>query len=667
MSDEPVILQLHSSSSAKGIEVLAITAGIGNDRYFPPEVLQESVILWDGVECYTDHISSRPGTLNHHSVRDLGGVLCDPSWDLEAQGVRATIKPTGPAAAVFVELAQASIDHPDMPVGLSADILISVDGKTVTKIVKINSLDAVTHPARGGKFVRVLQSQNGALSMTDPIVPPVIPPVVPPVDPPVSAAERNLTKLASGAKAVVESLQAQDALSKLEQNNLAAEKLQIGMCQALLQSAVAASRLPEPWQVRIHQDFEGKAFEPEDLQKRIEADRVLLSATTAGRSVQGPGGINAMFSSADYLEAATDDLLGAARRTELTKLQTNRLSGIRELYMMLTGDYDLHGGFHPERAQLATTTDFTGLVKNALNKVIAQQWDVLGAAGYNWWEQIVKVEHFDTLNDITSVLVGTVGTLPTVAEGAEYTELAVGDSPETGSFVKKGGYIPLTLELIDRDETRKLRAYPQELAFAALRSISALVAAVFTDNAHIGPTLADTGALFNATAVTTLGGHKNLLTTDLTTHDVWDATAMAMYDQPLLVKQATGYYGTGSKMAINPRFCLVSRHKWEAVRDLFVNHWSITDNKHMENLLFGEVVPICVPEWTDDDNWAAVADPRIAPAIIVGERFGIRPEIFIANRETDPAVFMNDEHRLKVRNFVAVMVSDFRPLHKSNV
>jgi hypothetical protein len=43
------------------------------------------------------------------------------------------------------------------------------------------------------------------------------------------------------------------------------------------------------------------------------------------------------------------------------------------------------------------------------------------------------------------------------------------------------------------------------------------------------------------------------------------------------------------------------------------------------------------------------------------------PEIFIANRETDPAVFMNDEHRIKVRHFLAVLVQDFRPLHKSNV
>ncbi len=76
---------------------------------------------------------------------------------------------------------------------------------------------------------------------------------------------------------------------------------------------------------------------------------------------------------------------------------------------------------------------------------------------------------------------------------------------------------------------------------------------------------------------------------------------------------------------------------------------------------------ITVPEWTDATDWAAVCDPRIAPAIYVCERFGIMPEVYIAGDETEQAVFMNDEQRIKVRHFLAVCVADFRPLHKSNV
>ena len=227
----------------------------------------------------------------------------------------------------------------------------------------------------------------------------------------------------------------------------------------------------------------------------------------------GPGRIEGMATTEDQLQCAVDDLLGAPRDEGKEKIRAAKLSGIRELYLMLTGDQEMRGGYKKERVHLATTADFTGLVKNALNKMVADQWMKLGRAGYDWWKQIVQVEHFGSLNGITGTLIGTVGSLPVVAEGGEYTELAIGDSPETASFVKYGGYIPLTLELIDRDETRKLRAYPFELASAGMRKISALVAAIFTDNAGVGPTLADTGALFNATAVTTAGGHANLLTT----------------------------------------------------------------------------------------------------------------------------------------------------------
>ena len=41
---------------------------------------------------------------------------------------------------------------------------------------------------------------------------------------------------------------------------------------------------------------------------------------------------------------------------------------------------------------------------------------------------------------------------------------------------------------------------------------------------------------------------------------------------------------------------------------------------------------ITVPEWSDVSDWAAVCDPRIAPAMYVGERFGLMPEIFFPGR-----------------------------------
>jgi hypothetical protein len=374
-----------------------------------------------------------------------------------------------------------------------------------------------------------------------------------------------------------------------------------------------------------------------------------------------------MFSNEDQIQAAVDDLLQAPRNKGSEALKAARLSGIKELYMMLTGDRDLYGGYYADRVQLATTANFTGLVKNAMNKIVANQWEQLGAAGYDWWQRITVQEHFETLNTITGTLVGTVGSLPTVAEGGEYTELKVGDSPETADFTKYGGYVPLTLELIDRDDVRKLRQYPRELAKAGLRKISSLVAAVFTDNTAVGPTMADTGALFNATAVTTAGGHANLLTTALSAAE-WEVVSAAMYAQPLLIAQETGYYGTGPAMAIDPKFCLVPRELRLTAMKILYPQWENAANIHSENLQRGDMGDVVVvPEWTDATDWAAVADPRLVPGIVIGERFGLMPEIFIAGDELSPAVFMNDEHRIKVRHFLAVLVQDFRALHKSNV
>ncbi len=253
-----------------------------------------------------------------------------------------------------------------------------------------------------------------------------------------------------------------------------------------------------------------------------------------------------------------------------------------------------------------------------------------------------------------------------MAEGGTYTELVVGDSPETASFVKYGGYIPLTLELIDRDETRKLKAYARELASAGLRKISKLVSQIFTANAGVGPTMADTSALFNATAVTTAGGHANLRTGALTA-DEWDAVCGAVYNQPMLIKNAATYYGTGPKMAVNPKYLLVSRSLQKTAFQILQGEFVREQDYVYDNILKGTAVPVLVPEWTDADDWAAVCDPVIAPAVYVGERFGILPEIYVAGDELSPAVFMNDEHRLKVRHYLAVWVNDFRPLHKNNV
>lgn len=433
-----------------------------------------------------------------------------------------------------------------------------------------------------------------------------------------------------------------------------------------LEAGLREANLPPAVAEMVRGQFEGRAVSAEELRKALDAARKLVSDLTGRQAVQGPARLN-MVDSTDRIRCAVDDLFDVPRDPGLEHVQAARLSGVRELYMMLTGDYDLHGGYYADRVQMATSADFTGLVKNAMNKIVANTWERLGRAGYDWWRKVARVEHFTSLQTITGTLVGTVGALPSIAEGAEYPQLPVGDSPETASFVKYGGYIPLTLELIDRDETFKLREYPRELASAGLRRISALVAAIFTANSGVGPSMADGGALFNSTAVTTAGGHANLRTTALSANE-WDTVCTAVYNQPMLIKNETGLIGTGPKLALNPRYLLVPRALQLAAMKILYPSLENAASIYSENQQRGQPGDVVtVPEWTDATDWAAVCDPTVVPAVFVGERFGVMPEVFIASDERSPAVFMNDEHRLKVRQFVAVWVNDFRPLHKSNV
>jgi hypothetical protein len=160
------------------------------------------------------------------------------------------------------------------------------------------------------------------------------------------------------------------------------------------------------------------------------------------------------------------------------------------------------------------------IVANALNKVIVNQFIEYP----RWWEKIVSVQDFSSLQQVQWITLGGVGELPTVAEGASYTELTWDDMAESSTFIKKGGYLGLTLEAIDKDDTRKLQAAPRALAQAAWLTLSKSISAIFTDNTGVGPTLGtDSKALFHT-------DHANLGTTALSMTQ-WAAIRTAMRKQ----------------------------------------------------------------------------------------------------------------------------------------
>jgi hypothetical protein len=456
----------------------------------------------------------------------------------------------------------------------------------------------------------------------------------------------------------------QEQEAVLQQSNAAL----VAISEHLLTVGLSNSRLPEPMQAELREQFKGKAFEAKDLTAAIAKKRDVLAALTSADNVQGPARIYGMYDVKEDFALAMADMFGVEREPEHKNRKVHALQGLRDAYLKATGDNYFTGGYHPEYSLVSA--NFPGIVANVQNKILAAAWQDFDEA-YGWWKHVVTIKKQKDLKTVSWVRTGTIATLPSVAERGEYTELGIGDIKETSDFTKYGGYVPLTIESVINDDLDAFMQMPRELAQAGIRLISELVAAIFTVNSGAGPTMTDTGALFNATAQTTAGGHVNLLTTALGTDYVaWNAVATAMYKKKLMVKNATGYFGTGKAQALKPNICLVPADLIAQAEALFVPRWEAPAQNvpATQSVRWGgRVLPLAVPEWTDANDWAAVIDPKLRPGIMLGHIFGIMPQIFSASSEIDPAMFANDESRLKVRQFVTVGVADDLPLHKSNV
>lgn len=393
----------------------------------------------------------------------------------------------------------------------------------------------------------------------------------------------------------------------------------------------------------------------------------LVAAALADQTIEGMGTpprarVHGMTTGLDQIEKAVEALLAGVRPPDGIR----PLTGIRELYTLLSGDFAMTGIYQPDQVYLANVTSSTmaQLVANVLNKRV-----MIAFAQYpQWWTRIVTVENFTSLQQIRWITLGGIGELPTVDEGAAYQEMTWDDIAQRSSFVKKGGYLGLTLEAIDKDDTRKVQLAPRALAQAAWLTLSKGVSGVFTDNSGVGPNVyyddSNTRALFHSS-------NGNLGSTALSAA-AWEATRIAMRKQT----EHNSSERLGALTA--PRYCLVPPDlEFTAIQALATEQipgsgdWNVNPeaqgNSFDARLSAARERVIVVDLWTDTNNWAAVADPALYPTIGIGFRYGNTPEVFSVADPNAGLMFTNDTMPVKVRFFFAVGPVDYRGLYKHNV
>jgi len=145
-----------------------------------------------------------------------------------------------------------------------------------------------------------------------------------------------------------------------------------------------------------------------------------------------------------------------------------------------------------------------------------------------------------------------------------------------------------------------------------------------------------------------------------------------------MMKQAELHSGERLGFLTAPRYCMVpvdlemtalvmfASEGLPGTADNDENPWA-AGNGHDERMRNARNRVIVVPLWTDTNNWAAVADPRMYPSIGLGYRYGSTPEIFSVASPTAGLMFTNDTLPVKVRYFYATGPVDYRGLYKENV
>jgi len=691
-----------------------------NRRLYRIDGLRDSVPSWEGIKVYDNHLTDEEfkDRAGMRSVaREWIGTITAPLWDAKERAVKGTLNIVDEALARKLK---AAWDQGVLgTVGLSIDTLpighrAQYEGRQVDVVEGFNriiSLDLVAEPATGGGFNRLLASQNqqeveqmdeelraeimemiraavaealAAMNAEDE-EPAEEPPAQEAADAQEAEAVETEGEPAQESEEAEDEPPAQEAPAPASEAN---KRIDLLECKMLLRDKLAASKLPPELAAVVEGAFAGRVFKEAELDKQIKRAKEAHAALDKSGQVSGAGGQRASVrmgmtkeekAEADFLRLvmgntafrALEHIEDDTVKERLPQGYTSWIKNGRERYntrRISEWAYTLLGGdpFTDQRASEAvTTTTMSSIVKNAVNVMLAADY----SKRYQWWDPLVSTEEVDTIDQATLVRVFGLSTLSVVDEGAAYTELAWADEEETAAFVKKGNYVPITIETILRDKVNVIRSVPQRLANSWYNTLSALVAGVFTVNTATGPVLADTGALFNATAATSTGGHANLLTTALS-FAAYSAARTAMLkqtDQPL---------GAGSKLLIEPKFLLVPVDLESTGLQIRNSEYEPGTGDNDVNPFYQKVEVVKVPEWTDTNNWALVADPQMFPAIWLIFLRGRRvPELFTADSELAGSMFTNDTLRYKVRmltyrfssSYECAPVSDWRPLHKSNV
>ena len=285
--DQDIFEALNVDAEKKKAHVVLIKEGWSkNKRYYPAQVLEQAVPLFEGAKCYLDH-SDIKGIPNR-SVRELTGFYENVKF--AGKRVEADLQfLETEAGKVGLDIAKETVKHNKLLAGLSIRGVGSVrkveEGHEVENLSKIISVDMVSDPAAGGEFLRLYESvmevKDDMKDLTLEKLKEERPDLVQSISEEVES--RVYGKKGELDKQLKEIKEQNDKLAK----DIAEWKTygQVKETETILEKELAKSELPDIAKERIRKLYTGKIAKVEEITESIKSEKEYIAKIAENKQV----------------------------------------------------------------------------------------------------------------------------------------------------------------------------------------------------------------------------------------------------------------------------------------------------------------------------------------------------------------------------------------------
>jgi len=444
-------------------------------------------------------------------------------------------------------------------------------------------------------------------------------------------------------------------------------------CERLLDSTLREAALPDSMRKRVQRRFAGRVFEAADLAGEIEEERAVIAelsgvAGGAGSSlVRGMGyektpHVSGMVSERERVQKAFDQLFDIAEGERVPAL-----SGIREAYVVATGDVGISGLTSPERQQQMlreadiTTASFSFLLGTSMNKRLLKDYQAWPAE----WQKFSTITPIKDFKQQDRIRMGAFGSLSTVAEDTAYTYLTLADARAIYTPTKRGNLVAVTRETIVNDDLYSIKQIPGKLAVAAAFTLAEFVYLTLLN--PNGANIYDAFKLFDTT------NHKNTGVATANLGVANNGTALSSAAMQVATIAMRKQQNLAAKpIGLKPRF-LVVPPDLEFTAMLVTKSAGIPGSPNNDiNPMLGYCEVIVAPQINalasnTTTQWSMIADPRVIDTLEIGFVGGqINPALFIQDQPLFGSNFTNDVITYKVRHEYGGAVVDYRGFYLGN-